>query len=99
LSPTTSPPILVSDTVGFIRNLPHDLVASFRSTLAEARDAGLLLHVVDASDPAWPEQMRVTRESIAAVGADEVRELVVLNKIDRVSPDERASLARALPGA
>jgi aminoglycoside phosphotransferase (APT) family kinase protein/GTP-binding protein EngB required for normal cell division len=99
LAPTTSPPILVSDTVGFIRNLPHDLVASFRSTLAEARDAGLLLHVVDAADPAWPEQMQVTRESIAAVGADEVRELVVLNKIDRVPAEERAALARALPGA
>ncbi len=99
LAPPTSPPILVSDTVGFIRNLPHDLVASFRSTLAEARDAGLLLHVVDGSDPDWAEQMRVTRESIGAIGGADVPELVVLNKVDRLDEAEREALARAVPGA
>ncbi len=99
LSPAATPPIMVSDTVGFLRNLPHELVASFRSTLAEARDADLLLHVVDASDPSFEEQMRVTRESIASIGGAEVRELVVLNKIDRLGDEARAALARALPGA
>ena len=99
LAPPASPPILVSDTVGFIRHLPHELVASFRSTLAEAREAGLLLHVVDASDPEWREQMRVTRSSLAAVGASEVRELVVLNKVDRLDAAARAALAEELPGA
>ena len=61
LQPETTPRILVSDTVGFIKKLPHDLVASFRSTLDEARDAELLLHVVDAADPAFPAQIEVTR--------------------------------------
>jgi GTP-binding protein HflX len=62
LQPETQPRILVSDTVGFIRNLPHDLVASFRSTLDEALDASLLLHVVDASDPSLRSHIQVTRE-------------------------------------
>ena len=56
LSPESRPKVLVSDTVGFIKKLPHDLVASFRSTLDEAREATLLLHVVDASDAAWRNQ-------------------------------------------
>jgi tRNA U34 5-carboxymethylaminomethyl modifying GTPase MnmE/TrmE len=62
LQPETQPRILVSDTVGFIRNLPHDLVASFRSTLDEALDASLLLHIVDAGDPALPSHIQVTKE-------------------------------------
>jgi hypothetical protein len=62
LQPETQPRILVSDTVGFIRNLPHDLVASFRSTLDEALDASLLLHVVDAADPALRSLIQVTKE-------------------------------------
>jgi GTPase len=99
IAPATAPPILLSDTVGFIRNLPHELVASFRSTLAEAREAALLLHVVDASDPAWLEQMRVTRDSLIAVGAGEVPELVLLNKIDRVPPARRVEMRQALPDA
>ena len=65
LQPETRPRILVSDTVGFIKKLPHDLVASFRSTLDEAREAELLLHVVDAADPAFPAQIAVTREVLA----------------------------------
>ena len=60
LVPRTEPPILVSDTVGFIKKLPHDLVASFRSTLEEAAEADLLLHVVDAADPALAEHIAVT---------------------------------------
>src|SRR5437870_8406576 len=64
LQPETQPRILVSDTVGFIRNLPHDLVASFRSTLDEALDASLLLHIVDAADPALRSHIQVTKEEI-----------------------------------
>ncbi len=99
LQPESVPRILISDTVGFIKKLPHDLVASFRSTLDEARDCDLLLHVVDASDPAFPAQMQVTREVLAGIGAGESPRLVVLNKIDRVDPETRARLAREWPDA
>jgi GTP-binding protein HflX len=94
LHPETRPRILVSDTVGFIKKLPHELVASFRSTLDEARDADLLLHVVDAADPAFPAQIQVTREVLQEIGASEVPRLLLLNKIDRVDP-ERAEALRA----
>jgi GTP-binding protein HflX len=67
LEPPTDPPILVTDTVGFIEKLPHDLVASFRSTLDEAGAADLLLHVVDASDPAHAHQLAVTHEVLADI--------------------------------
>ena len=99
LHPETVPRILVCDTVGFIKKLPHDLVASFRSTLDEARDCDLLLHVVDASDPAWPAQMEVTRGVLAELGADESPRLLVLNKVDRLDPEARARLAREWPVA
>ena len=65
LQPETKPRILVSDTVGFIKKLPHDLVASFRSTLDEALEASLLLYVVDAADPTYEAQLEVTREVLA----------------------------------
>jgi GTPase len=96
LQPPTEPPILVSDTVGFIKKLPHDLVASFRSTLDEAGDAELLLHVVDASDAALADHIAVTREVLGEIGADAVPTWIVLNKIDRVDADE---LAERYPGA
>ncbi|HSD91114.1 MAG TPA: GTPase HflX, partial [Kofleriaceae bacterium] len=99
LVPPTEPPILVSDTVGFIKKLPHDLVASFRSTLDEASDADLLLHVVDASDPAHADQLAVTREVLAEIGADAVPSWLLLNKIDRVDEAERAKLENHYPGA
>jgi len=92
LKPETRPPILVSDTVGFIKNLPHDLVASFRSTLQEAREASVLLHLVDASDPAFRDQMRVTREVLAELDADTGERLLVLNKADRLDAEQRAAL-------
>jgi GTP-binding protein HflX len=92
LAPATEPPMLVTDTVGFIKKLPHDLVASFRSTLDEAADADLLLHVVDASDPAHPDQLAVTREVLGEIGADAVETWLVLNKIDRVDEGGRAAL-------
>ncbi|HEY6173732.1 MAG TPA: GTPase HflX [Kofleriaceae bacterium] len=99
LQPPTEPPILVSDTVGFIKKLPHDLVASFRSTLDEAGDAGLLLHVVDAADPAHADHIAVTREVLRDIAADTVPTLILLNKIDRVDPAGRAALAERYPTA
>ena len=99
LQPPTHPRILVSDTVGFIKKLPHDLVASFRSTLDEVRDASMLVQVVDASDPAHPNQMEVTREVLREIGADAQPWLVVLNKIDRVDAARQAELAALHPAA
>jgi GTPase len=98
LTPRTDPPILVSDTVGFIKKLPHDLVASFRSTLEEAAEADLLLRVVDASDPAFREQMRVTGEVLGEIGAESPG-WVLLNKMDRVDPATAADLQLELPDA
>jgi GTP-binding protein HflX len=74
--------VVLADTVGFVRALPHELVAAFRSTLQEARDAELLLHVVDASDPLRDERIEQVREVLRSIGAGDIRELVVLNKID-----------------
>ncbi|MDB6084584.1 MAG: GTPase [Gammaproteobacteria bacterium] len=76
--------VVLADTVGFVRALPHELVAAFRSTLQEARDADLLLHVVDASDPLRNERVEQVREVLKSIGAGEIRELLVFNKIDLV---------------
>lgn len=84
LQPESRPRVLVSDTVGFIKNLPHDLVASFRSTLEEALDAALLLHVIDASDPGFERQIEVTDKVLAEIGAQDVPRIRVFNKIDHV---------------
>ncbi len=84
LHPPTVPRVLVSDTVGFIKNLPHDLVASFKSTLDEAAEASLLLHVIDASDPGYERQRVVTDEVLAEIGAQDVPRIRVFNKIDGV---------------
>ncbi|HSS03424.1 MAG TPA: GTPase HflX, partial [Kofleriaceae bacterium] len=99
LQPPTDPPILITDTVGFIKKLPHDLVASFRSTLDEAGDADLLLHVVDAADAACADHIAVTREVLGDIGADTVPTWILLNKIDRVDPAGRAALAERYPGS
>jgi len=99
LFPETKPRILVSDTVGFIRKLPHDLVASFRSTLDEALEASLLLEIVDASDPDFEAQSAVTRSVLGEIGAGEVPIRLVLNKIDRVAEPERRALAERFPDA
>jgi GTP-binding protein HflX len=98
LSPQASPPVMISDTVGFIQRLPHELVASFRATLDEAREADRLLLIVDVSDPAWREQLRVTQETLEAIGV-RVEQKIVLNKIDRVRITERIALAMELPQA
>jgi GTPase len=99
LRPETRPRILVSDTVGFIKKLPHGLVASFRATLEAAAEAHLLLHVIDAADPAHESQIQVTRALLGEIGAGEAPSMAVLNKIDRVGPEGRALLARAHPEA
>jgi len=82
LHPETVPRVLVSDTVGFIKNLPHGLVASFKSTLDEALEASLLAHVIDASDPGFERQLAVTEEVLDEIGAKDVPRLLVFNKID-----------------
>ena len=99
LQPETRPRVLVSDTVGFIKQLPHDLVASFRSTLAEALEASLLLFVVDASDPTYEAQLEVSRSVLHEIGADAVPSRLVLNKLDRVDAATRAALAEKHPDA
>jgi len=99
LHPPTIPRILVSDTVGFIQDLPHALVASFRSTLDEALETDLLLHVVDAADARWREHFEVTREVLAEVGATEIPLRVVFNKLDLVTPEQRAELEAEFPEA
>ncbi len=84
LQPESRPRVLVSDTVGFIKNLPHGLVASFKSTLEEALDASLLLHVIDASDPGFERQLEVTDKVLQEIGAKDVPRIRVFNKIDHV---------------
>ena len=84
LQPESVPRVLVSDTVGFIKNLPHGLVASFKSTLDEALDASLLLHVIDASDPGFERQIEVTDEVLEEIGASTLPRIRIFNKIDHV---------------
>jgi GTP-binding protein HflX len=99
LQPEAKPRILVSDTVGFIKKLPHDLVASFKSTLDEALEASLLLHVVDAADPSFNDQLEVTRSVLAEIGADQVPSRLVMNKVDRLSPERQTELEAEFPDA
>ena len=80
--------VSLSDTVGFIRDLPHGLVEAFQATLQEATDADLLIHVVDASNPDFPEQMYEVQKVLSEIGADQVPQLLVFNKIDAL---DRAS--------
>lgn len=99
MHPETHPRILVSDTVGFIKKLPHDLVASFRSTLDEAANASLLLYLVDGADPSFPDQLEVTREVLKEVGVEGIPSLVVLNKADKLNSEEKKNLMREFPTA
>jgi GTP-binding protein HflX len=89
LVPPTVPKILVSDTVGFVKNLPHDLVASFKSTLAEALNSRLIMIVVDMSHPRWEEQLATTESVLSEIGADAISKILVLNKIDRLPSTNR----------
>jgi len=76
--------VVLADTVGFVRDLPHELVAAFRSTLSEAREADLLLHVVDAADPLREERMAQVDLVLGEIGAGDIPQLLVFNKIDRI---------------
>jgi GTPase len=95
--------VLLTDTVGFIRKLPHHLVASFRATLEEVLEADLLLHVIDASHPNWEEQREVVEQVLGELGAREKPVLFVFNKMDRLSPEQNEALrervAAILPGS
>jgi GTP-binding protein HflX len=86
-------PFLLSDTVGFIRKLPHMLVESFKSTLDEVREADLLLHVVDISHPNFEEHITVVKETLREIGAEEKPTIMVMNKIDLYKPEEHISYA------
>jgi GTP-binding protein HflX len=84
--------MLLTDTVGFIRKLPHHLVASFRATLEEVREADLLLHVIDASSPTWEEQRLVVDEVLADLGVHDKPTMHVFNKLDQLPPPEQQAL-------
>ncbi len=81
--------VSLSDTVGFIRDLPHGLVDAFRATLQEAADADLLMHVVDAANPQFPEQMAEVQKVLAEIGASTVSQVLVFNKLDAIENDRR----------
>ncbi len=83
---------LVTDTVGFIRKLPHNLVASFRATLEEAREADVLLHVIDAAEPTWLDQKQVVEDVLAELELADARTLLVFNKVDRLTHREEEEL-------
>ena len=89
----------VTDTVGFVRHLPHQLVEAFRSTLEEVAEADLIVHVIDGSHPDPLGQAEAVREVLAEVGAEEVPELVVVNKLDLVEPDDVLQLRSDWPDA
>ena len=76
--------VVLADTVGFVRDLPHELVAAFRSTLSEAREADLLLHVIDAADPHREERIAQVDEVLQEIGAGDLPQMLVFNKIDRI---------------
>ena len=100
IDPNTRPKILLSDTVGFIRNLPHALVASFKSTLDEVRDADLLLHVVDISHDNYKAQLATTEKVLEEIGAAQIPHILVFNKLDRVDdPFLARILKQAYPGS
>lgn len=80
--------VVLADTVGFVRDLPHELIAAFRSTLSEAREAELLLHVIDAADPLREERITQVDEVLQAIGAGDIPQLLVFNKIDRIEGAE-----------
>ena len=92
-------PILLSDTVGFIRKLPHHLIASFRTTLAEVTEADLIVKLLDASSPQVEDHLETINEVLEELGIDDRTDLIVLNKVDIVDQEELARLQRRLPEA
>ncbi len=106
LDPTTRRIVLpggrgatLSDTVGFVSKLPHDLVVAFRSTLEEVADADFVVHVADASSPAVERQVDAVRDVLAEIGAGKVPETLVLNKVDLLDDDSLKKVANRFPGA
>jgi GTP-binding protein HflX len=91
--------LLLTDTVGFVRNLPHGLVEAFKATLEEAAAADLLVHVVDASDPEAELHMKTTDKVLAEIGAGEVPRILAVNKVDLLDPAMRDALSTRFPGA
>jgi GTP-binding protein HflX len=89
--------VVLADTVGFVRDLPHELVAAFRSTLSEAREADLLLHVIDAADPLREERIGQVDAVLREIGAGDIPQLLVFNKIDRIEGASRATTSAARP--
>jgi GTP-binding protein HflX len=90
--------VIITDTVGFIRDLPKDLVAAFRATLEELEDASLLLHVIDASDPARDAQVEAVETILGSLELSQRPRVLVWNKVDRLSPEEAEALVRARGG-
>jgi GTPase len=90
--------IVLSDTVGFVRKLPHEIVAAFRATLEEVREANLLLHVIDASNPQWREQAQAVREVLAELEVAKIPCVDVYNKVDLL-PDSGSPPARIMISA
>lgn len=100
IDPRTRPRILISDTVGFIRNLPHSLVESFKSTLAEVTEADLLLEVVDVSHPKYRDQIETTDAVLTEIGAGDIPRLMIFNKADRLEePGLRRIIQAGWPGS
>lgn len=97
IAPDNHHAFLLSDTVGFIHKLPHNLVEAFHSTLEEAKEAILLLQIVDYSDPHYKEQIAVTNQTLRELGADGIPMIYVYNKADLVSPDKIPGMAGAEP--
>ncbi|MEX1063457.1 MAG: GTPase HflX [Balneolaceae bacterium] len=91
--------VLLSDTVGFIRKLPHDLIESFKSTLDEVRESDIMLHVVDASAPAVGEYIDIVERTLDEIGIRNKKQLLLFNKIDRLKPEMLVELKRSYPGA
>lgn len=91
--------LLLSDTVGFVRRLPHQLVEAFRSTLQETVGADLLLHVVDTSEPGAPDQIAAVREVLDSIGAGHIPEMLILNKADLADQATAARMQRLYPDA
>jgi GTP-binding protein HflX len=89
----------IADTVGFVRHLPHDLVEAFRSTLTEVKHADLIVHVVDGSDEDPMGQVSAVREVLNDIGAGEIPELIVINKVDIADPLSVLALTREFPQA
>jgi GTP-binding protein HflX len=90
--------VIITDTVGFIRDLPKELMAAFKATLEELENADLLLHVIDISNPRHPEQIRSVETILAELNLSDIPTIRVLNKIDQVGPEDRECLVRRLDG-